>query len=121
MVNKVIIMIVGIAVLLFSGCLVIEVLPELENPFMITFSGAREYLPQDTEMEIKAHTADEYGNEIIPESYEWYLNGEIVPEAKEDTITVGPSLELGIYWLDLIVKKDLILSSERVIFEVVEQ
>ena len=78
MLHKVIVMIIGIAVLLFSGCLIIEVLPELENPFMITFSGAREYLPQGDEMEITAHTVDEYGNEIIPESYEWYLNGEVI-------------------------------------------
>ena len=120
MINKVILMIIGIAVLLFSGCLIIDVIPELENPFIITFSGVREYLPQGTEMKITAHTIDEYGYEIIPESYEWYLNGEEIPDAEDDTVQVGPSLELGIYWLDLIVQKDRILSSERVIFWVVE-
>ena len=120
MVNKVILLIIGIVVLLFSGCLVIDVVPELENPFIITFSGAREYLPQGDEMEVTAHTVDEYGVEILPESYEWYLNGEMIPEEEDDTVKVGSSLELGLYWLDLVVQKDFILSSERVIFEVVE-
>ncbi len=117
--KKINIILIGVLLLLVPGCLILEITPELDNPFIITFSGVREELPLDEEMEIAANTTDENGIDVIPDSYEWYLDGELIPDQNGNMIRIGRTLELGVYWLDLIVTKDSILSSDRVIFEVI--
>ena len=118
MMKKINIILIGVLLLLVPGCLILEITPELDNPFIITFTGVMEDLPLGEEMEITANITDENGIDVIPDSYEWYLDGELIPDQNGDTIWIGNTLELGVYWLDLIVTKDSILSSDRVIFEV---
>jgi hypothetical protein len=85
----------------------------------ITFDGARDVLLYGENMDVTAIVEDENGNKIIPDKYEWYLDGNQLSE-KSKNITIGSGLAPDQYTLDLIVIKDLILSSESVGFQVVE-
>jgi len=127
--KKVIVLLfIVIIILLFSNCAVITITEDLENPFIITFTWNGETLVPDSETgelpvqtldengaEVKALVADENGKNVVPDIYEWYLKGELFEDG-EDTIFLNGTLEIGIYWLDLIVGEDEILSSEQVEF-----
>ena len=60
---------------------------------------------------------DENGKTVVPKIYEWYLKGELFEDG-EDTVFLKGTLEIGTYWLDLIVGTDEVLSSEQVEFVV---
>lgn len=117
-------------ILFFSGCVFVTITPELENPFIITVYWNGEPLVPDTESgvlptktlgekgaEIHASVKDEKGNHVVPETFEWYLKGELKYEGV-DTIFVENTLDRGTYWIDILVKEGLILSSEHVKFVV---
>jgi len=111
---------------------VIPITAELENPFIITVSwDKQELIPENGELppqtlykesvSVHASVFDEYENPLSLEDldiFEWYVNGQPVVEYKTDTITIEKPQSKGTYWLDIIVGKDLILSSEHVRFTV---
>jgi hypothetical protein len=97
-----------------SGGLELEIITEMENPIEITFSGALELLPSGSNMTVFASTSEPV------DSYQWYLKGTPINGETSDTITIGETLEPGTYWLDLVVVKGSILSSQGVVFEVVQ-
>jgi hypothetical protein len=97
-----------------SGGLELEIITEMENPIEITFSGALEFLPLGSNMTVFASTSEPV------DSYQWYLRGMPVSGETGNTITIGETLELGTYWLDLVVVKGSILSSEGIVFEVIQ-
>jgi hypothetical protein len=96
------------------GGLELEIITEMENPIEITFSGAMEFLPSGTNMTVSASTSEPV------DSYQWYLKGDPINGETGNTITIGETLEPGTYWLDLVVIKGSILSSEGIVFEVVQ-
>jgi len=102
-----------------TGCLVLTIEPEMNNPFIITLDGTKEVLQKGEEMTITVSVTDENGAEVVPDSYEWYLQGAELPE-NDSTITIGSSLETGIYVLDIVITKASIMSSESFTFDVVE-
>jgi len=104
---------------ILTGCLVLDIEPELQNPFTIRFDGARDTLHIGENMTVTAIVRDEKGNEIVPDMYEWYLDGNQLSEGSNN-VTVGDGLSPDRYTLDLMVVKDTVLSSESVGFEVVE-
>jgi hypothetical protein len=123
------------AVLLFIvGCVVIPITAELENPFIIkVFWDEKELDPNpDTgeippqtfdkeSVSVRASVFDEYEKHLSLDDldiFEWYINGQLVVEYKTDTITIEKPQSKGTYWLDIIVGKDTILSSEHVRFTV---
>jgi hypothetical protein len=124
---------IGPAIFLFLiGCVVIPITTELENPFILQINWDKKNLyPDDTgelplqiirneSVTVIVSVFDEYENRVIFDDldiFEWYLNGELFDEDK-DTITLPHSLDKGTYWLDIIVGKDSILSSEHVRFRV---
>jgi hypothetical protein len=118
--------------LFLCGCVVLTITEELENPFVITMTWNGETLIPDQETGelpeqildgdgavVRARIADEDGKIVIPEIYEWYLKGELIQEGTEE-LYLDSTLEVGIYWLDLIVGKGEILSSEQLDFVVVQ-
>jgi len=103
------------------GFVEITVKEELENPLTVTFSGSSRFLLQGNNMTITATVTDENGNSITPDSYEWYLDGELLINETDNTITIGESLAPDTYYLDLVVTKGNIISSSTVVFEIVTQ
>jgi len=103
------------------GFVEITVEEELENPLTISFSGSRRFLLQGNNMDITATVTDENGNSITPDSYEWYLDGDLLTGETDNTITIGDSLAPDTYYLDLVVTKGNIISSSTIVFEIVTQ
>jgi len=95
--------------------------PELQNPIIITFTGAVTTLSKGQDMTVVATTTDENGNPIDVDSYEWYLQGNKISGETANTITIGSTLETGTYWLDLLVTKDSIFSSATITFTVIDE
>lgn len=85
---------------------------DLENPLAITFEGASNYLVIGETMTVIA-TVDN-----TPDSYQWYLNGDLLEGETGATITVGTDLGEGYYYLSLLVNMGNILSSESLSFMV---
>jgi hypothetical protein len=117
--------------LLICGCAILTITADLENPLLITLTWNGETLETDPATGklpgqildtdgavVRASITDEYGNPVIPESYEWYLKGEFYEDG--DTILLDNTMGIGVYWLDIIVKNDTILSSEQVEFVILE-
>lgn len=96
------------------GGLELEIITDMENPIEIIFSGALEILPSGSNMTVFASTSE------LVDSYQWYLKGNPISGEIGNTITIGETLEPGTYWLDLVVIKDSILSSEGIVFEVIQ-
>jgi hypothetical protein len=86
---------------------------------LICFVGNLKNLPQGEDTEVIAITTDEFGNSLKVDGYQWYLDGEELPGETKNTIVIGSELFVGTYWLDLMVTKGSIISSGRVVFEVV--
>jgi len=53
-----------------------------------------------------------------PDTYQWYLNGDSIPDATSSSITIGSVLAIGNYSLDLLVIKGTSISSAGVFFTV---
>jgi hypothetical protein len=92
--------------------------PDLQNPIDISFSGNVPVLPLDGEMTVTA----------IPDppdpgsayQYEWYLNGSLIPDENEASITIGSDLSLGNYRLDAAITYEQTVSSNFLTFGVQE-
>jgi len=123
---------IGIIIFFLLGCVNFLITTDLENPFVITILwNDVELVPDPDTGElplqmldadgavVTALVFDENGVPVVPEIYEWYLRGELIKQ-NSDTITLDNSPGIGSYWLDIIVGKDTILSSEQVEFIIIE-
>jgi hypothetical protein len=127
------ILIIAVIVMLFSGCMVVTITEDMQNPFIITmtwyYGEKGETLLPDPEtgqlpvqtLDVKgavveATVEDEYGHPVIDATYEWYLNGELKQKGEKNTYELSGTLERGSYWLNIIVGKGEILSSEHIEF-----
>lgn len=122
---------IGLFLFIF-GCQIFLIIPELENPFIITlYWNDQELMPDPDTGElpvqnldesgavVEAEVTDEYGEKVIPEVYEWYISGELIKQGV-NSVFLDNSMGIGNYWLDVIVGKDSILSSEHVDFIIME-
>lgn len=123
---------IGITIFFLLGCVNFLITTDLENPFVITILwNDVELVPDPDTGElplqmldadgavVTALVFDENGVPVVPEIYEWYLRGELIKQ-NVDTVTLDNSPGIGSYWLDIIVGKDTILSSEQVEFIIIE-
>jgi hypothetical protein len=92
----------------------VTIVPHLQDPIPINLIGAVDQLTSTGSMTVTADTGD-----AVVDGYRWYLNGEEV--GTEDSVVVGPGLDPGFHWLDVVVTAGSVLSSERARFEVVDQ
>ena len=97
------------------GSVELDIALSLDNPITITFSGEQPTIVEGSSMTVTA-TLDPTGT---PDSYQWYLNG-AAESGGWPSITTGSALGPGNYWLDLVVKRGDILSSDYVLFQVGE-
>jgi Tol biopolymer transport system component len=111
----------------------IEITPEMNNPLTVELSGGQPYLLEGQSMTITGAVTDENGATFDPaeiDSYEWYIQGDLVKTV--DGTGTNPNIfnipadlpddykQPGSYWLDLIVVEGTILSSQTLVFEIVE-
>lgn len=89
-----------------KGLIDLTIDSNMENPLDITFTGEQTSIGQGTDMTIYADVSE------IPDSYQWYLNGEELYGETDYYITIGSGLDLGNHRLSLVVQKGSILSSE---------
>jgi hypothetical protein len=122
----------GMGVLL-SGCAVVTVIEDLQNPFLITITWDGTELSPDAAGELPSQcysqsdavvvevaVSDEFGCDVVPESCEWYLEDELI-EKDTDSVELAGTLAVGVvHQLNVLVKKGAILSSESVQFQVIE-
>ena len=92
----------------------LTITPDMQSPIEITFSGTAETLDLGGSMTVTAATSEPV------DSYQWYLQGVLIGGATLAEVTVGEGLGVGIYRLDLMVTKDSTLSSDAIVFEVVD-
>lgn len=95
-----------------QGDIDIEIITNIENPLDITLAGSQSSLLPGSSMTVTATVSE------TPDSYQWYLNGEILYGETSSSITIGNTLAIGTYGLDLIVTKGAIISSEGFTFNV---
>lgn len=118
---------------LLSGCAVVTVIEDLQNPFLITITWDGTELTPDAAGELPSQcysqsdavvvevaVSDEFGCDVVPESCEWYLEDELI-EKDTDSVELAGTLAVGVvHQLNVLVKKGAILSSESVQFQVIE-
>lgn len=97
-----------------TGGVSITIVPALQNPITITFSGHVSFLTPGTDMTVTASTSES------GVSYQWYLNGQLLSGETAPSITIGSTLANGNYRLDLAVAKGSVISSNHVRFTVGE-
>lgn len=93
------------------GNLNLSVVSELQNPIELTFTGNTAAISSVENMTVTVNTS------ITPDSYQWYLNGSLVPGATNSSITIGFGLSEDHYRLDVVVQKGFILSSGYITFD----
>lgn len=97
-----------------AGGASITITPVMQNPIAITLDGQQPELPSGVDMTVTATTSD------AVDSYQWYLNGRVLPGATGASVTLGGSLAVGNYRLDLCVRKANIVSSQGTAFTILE-
>ena len=90
----------------------ISVTTELNNPINISLYGGKSDLGIKETMTVSAST------DQVVDSYQWYLNGQLLNDEIDKEITIGSNLGTGHYKLTCLVKKNNILSSEEFNFSV---
>lgn len=95
--------------------LIITIINDLENPIEINFSGVVDPLVIGNNMTVNATT---YPSPV--DTYQWRLDYVILDGETSPSVTFGSALSLGTHILTLRVTLDSIISSESIIFEVVE-
>lgn len=98
-----------------NGGLTLTLVDGMQEPVDITLSGVIDTLVQGNEMTV---TANHNG---IADNYQWYLQGQDLTGENDNSITLGSSLNPGVYWLDVLVDIADVYSSEGVKFVVVPQ
>jgi len=101
-----------------GGTFEVNIGADLRNPYTITFNGQQAEIGPTEDMTINAVLDPAE----TPESYEWYLDGELQEGITGSSITIGPS---GIWLADdtshrltLLVRDGVTLSSETAIFHI---
>lgn len=92
------------------GNLNLTVNENLMNPFDILFTGNIHMLTLGENMTVTIITT------VQPDSYSWYLNGNLIEGEVSDSITIGQDLVGASYRLDVVVKMDNVLSSNSILF-----
>jgi pimeloyl-ACP methyl ester carboxylesterase len=96
------------------GNLSVTIIPDMQNPFQISFLGQVQALVPGTDMTVTATLSPS-----VPDpSYQWYLSGSALSEQTSSSITVGGTLQEGNYRLDLVAESDNVLSSSGFSFTV---
>jgi len=84
---------------------------DLQNPSTVVFSEEPTSVPVDIDTTITASLDPE----VVVDSYQWYLNGQLQDVATTDSITLGPGgsnlIDGTSYELSLIVRHGTVLSS----------
>ncbi len=78
-----------------GGDIEINITPEMSDPITVTMSGQEDVITEGSLMTVSASVPAEVGNV----TFVWYVNGE--SKATGESFTVGGSLPLGIYRLDV--------------------
>lgn len=100
-----------------TGDVQITIEENMLNPIVITFSGQSSQIQEGTDMIVTAAT--------VPspvDSYEWYLDGQLLAGETTESVTIGSTLEVraAAYTLTLMVGLNSILSTQSITFTVVE-
>jgi hypothetical protein len=126
--NKVfiILLVMMVPLLATTGCLVVSITEDMQNPFTltVTWDGTVLVTDQDTGSlpvqtlnekgaVVSVSVKDERGDTVVPETYEWYINDELILTGKESVFIDG-SRASGT--LSVIVGQGEVLSSEQVFF-----
>jgi len=99
-----------------SGQMQLLVEENLNNPLAVVLTGGVAELLLGTNMNISASTVP-----AVPSaSYSWFLNGEQIPNATGSSLTIGETLPLGLYTLDVRVTYNGSISSAGIEFKVVQ-
>jgi len=91
----------------------LNIINQMDDPIEISFSGQSDNLAEGNNLEISSIASESVNY------YQWYLNGNIISGANSATLTIGQSLEVGNYLLDLLVKKDNVICVEGLDFNVI--
>jgi hypothetical protein len=115
-----------VLLLALTGCLVVSITEDMQNPFTVTINWDGTALvpepdtgslPLQTLDEngavVSVSVKDERGSTVVPETYEWYINDELILTGS-DTVVIDGSRASGT--LSVIVGQGEILSSEQVLF-----
>lgn len=99
------------------GTALVNLTEQMDNPIPITFNGVEIFLLEGNDMTVQAQTP------IDPDldSHMWFLNGVLLPAEVTDTIIIGSALQISTNTLSLVVKKNGILSSKSIVFNVVDE
>ncbi len=96
------------------GSLQVTILPNLQNPFQISFQGQSQALAPGTDMTVSAALSP-----VPPSpSYQWYLDGSPLPGATGSSLTIGSALPVGANRLDLLVQAGGALAASGVSFRI---
>jgi alpha-tubulin suppressor-like RCC1 family protein len=99
-----------------NGTLELSVIEDLKNPLSVSLSGGEAELVAGSNMTLGVTVSPV----VTPDSYSWYLNGQVISGQTGSTITIGSALALGHYSLDVRVSYNGTVSSGGVSFTVVE-
>lgn len=98
-----------------NGGITISLIADLQNPIEIFFSGNLSELLLGNNMTVSATTVPDQ-----VDTYQWMLNYQNISGANSSSIIIGSNLSAGSYILTLRVRKDTIISSKSIGFDVVE-
>lgn len=90
----------------------ITIAPDMQDPIAVDLAGQQSLVAPGTDTTVTATTSEPV------DSYQWYLNGAILPGRTGPSITIGSGLGEGTYRLDLQVTKANIVSSGSYTFTV---
>lgn len=97
-----------------NGTLSLTITNDMQNPFQVALSGLNPSLTAGSSMTVTANV-DPSGTY----AYSWYLNGAMIANENQSTITLGSSLLLGNYNLAVRVSDSKVISSASGPFHVV--
>jgi hypothetical protein len=92
------------------GTASLTLVPNMQGPIEVSFSGQEAVLNPGTDMTVQATT----GQPV--DAYQWYLDGGLLTGQTVSAITTGSTLAQGAHRLDLVVRKQNIISSGAVFF-----
>lgn len=97
-----------------EGNIQVQINADLQNPLEITLSGINNRLFLGSDMTVESTVSD------TPDSYQWYLDGNLLEGETNSSITIGSNLSTGTYNLNLLVTLGNIYSSTGFSFSVSE-
>nr|WP_319472846.1 Ig-like domain-containing protein [uncultured Sphaerochaeta sp.] len=98
-----------------NGALNLDIVNDMQNPFLVSLSGVSNELTAGTSMQVSSSV--DPSSETY--SYVWFLNGVMIPDETLSTITFGDTLAIGHYNLALRVSDGTVISSTVHYFSVV--